>query len=410
MSKLRWALATLATVLAVGAAAGWWYASRGGKGPSDTQALAGEARSGASGSDKAGTPDGKPPVTLEFLSTEVIRPQRASLPQTVAFSGPLVAPSSAVVRARATGRLLSLSVAEGQRVKAGQTLGVIDQADQSSRVAERAAMLESARAALAQAERTQAQNERLAQQNFISPAALDSGRAAVQTARAQLDAAQAALNTSRVALRDAALIAPISGIVAKRQALPGEALAAEQPVLTIVDLARLELAGSVATHEVSRLSTGLPVQVTVEGHTQPVDGRIARIAPAAEPGTRAIGVTIELANPKELYRAGQYALASVTLADPAQRWVLPVTAVGSTSGQSHVWTIAEGKLMRRAVQLGRRDEGGGRVEVVDGLAPEAQVLAARFDNLREGAPAKVVDARAAMPVASAASGLAGAQR
>jgi hypothetical protein len=50
-----------------------------------------------------------------------------------------------------------------------------------------------------------------------------------------------------------------------------------------------------------------------------VAGRIARIAPAAEPGTRSIGVTIELANPKETLRAGQYALARATLADDSDR-------------------------------------------------------------------------------------------
>ena len=235
-----------------------------------------------------------------------------------------------------------------------------------------------------------------------SPAALDSSRAAVETARAQLAAAQASLNSTRVSLRDAALVAPIAGIVAKRHVVPGEKLAAEQQVLTIVDLGRLELAGSVGTHEVSRLSPGMAVQVTVEGNDQPVTGRLARIAPAAEPGTRSIGVTIELPNPKESLRAGQYALAQVTLADPQQRLTLPVGAIGSLAGQSHVWLIAEGKLQRRAVMLGRRDEREGRVEVLDGVVAQAQVLGSRFENLREGAKASIVATKVA-PVASASS-------
>jgi membrane fusion protein, multidrug efflux system len=143
------------------------------------------------------------------------------------------------------------------------------------------------------------------------------------------------------------------------------------------------------------------VQVKVEGVDAPVTGRIARIAPAAEPGTRSIGVTIELPNPKEMLRAGQYALASVELADPRQRLTVPATAVGNAAGQDHVWTIENGVLARRAVTVGRRDGREGRVELLSGVAADSQVLAARFDNLREGGKAVVVASKA---IAAAASG------
>jgi hypothetical protein len=181
-------------------------------------------------------------------------------------------------------------------------------------------------------------------------------------------------------------------------------------VLTLVDLSRLELAGVVATHEVSRLTAGMTVNVRVEGHDEPVAGRIARIAPSAEPGTRAIGVTVSLANPAQVLRAGQFALASVTLADAPSPRVLPVAAIGTTSGQPHVWTIRDGALARRAVTLGRRDEAGGRVEVLDGVDVQDLVLAARFDNLREGTPAVVRPAHAAAGAASAAASAASRSR
>jgi len=384
--KKKWLVGGVAGLLV--AAAGVAMMSGLLKGP-DGQAVA-----------KAGK---KPEVPLEFVPSEVVRPALARMPAQVEFSGPLVAPQTAVVRARAAGTLVALNAAEGDRLRAGQVIGRIDMAETSSRIAERSALLESARATLAQAERTHASNERLAAQQFISPIALDSSRAAVDTARAALNAAQASLVTTRVGLRDATLLAPIAGIVAKRHALPGEKVAVEQPVLTIVDLARLELAGSVGTHEVSRLAAGMPVEVRVEGVAQPVAGRIARIAPAAEPGTRSIGVTIELANPGESLRAGQYALARATLADDRERLTLPVGAVGSTAGQDHVWLIEGGTLARRAVTVGRRDERQGRIELLQGVEPDSQVLAARFDNLREGAKAVVVASKSAAVAASAAT-------
>jgi RND family efflux transporter MFP subunit len=384
---------------------GWWVGLAGLVGVAGLVGLlhGGLLSSKGGGETSAQGADGSgPSPTLAFTPHEVVQPSWVRMAAVLEFSGPLVAPQTAVVRAKAGGSLLALNVAEGSRVTAGQTIGRIELADMGSRVAERSAQLESARAALVQAERSHASNESLAAQQFISSNALDSSRAVLDTARANLAAAQAALDTTRVGLRDATLVAPIAGIVARRHVLAGETVSPEQPVLTIVDLARLELAGTVGTHEVSRVRPGLPVQLRVEGLDTPLDGRVARIAPAVEPGTRAIGVVVELANPREQLRAGQYGLVRAELADDTERLTLPTAAVGSTGGQDHVWLIENGRLARRSVIVGRLDERMGRIEVLQGVTPASTVLAARFDNLREGARASVVAAKTA-PVASAAA-------
>lgn len=358
----------------------------------------------ASKGDAPKKPGGdKPKTALEFVSSEVVKPVVAAMPAQIEFSGPLVAPGTVVVRAKSNGTLLNLAVGEGSRVKAGQALGQVDLEELRYRIAERHASVEAMRAQMEQAERSYKANEGLAARNFIAQTALDTSRAAFEAARANWQAAKAQLDTSQVTMRQAALVAPINGIVAKRHALPGEKLAAEQQILTIVDLAKLELAGLVGTHEVSRLQPGMPVQVKVEGVEQPVEARIARIAPAAEPGTRSIGVTLVLDNPKELYRAGQYAVAKVVLPDDTQRLTVPIAAISRNSGQEQVWMIENGALVRRIVTTGRSDAREGRVEVLTGLKPEAQVLAARFDNLREGDPAQVVAARSAKVASAAAS-------
>ncbi|PZP29941.1 MAG: efflux RND transporter periplasmic adaptor subunit [Roseateles depolymerans] len=337
----------------------------------------------------------KPATVLEFQPAEVVRPAMAAMPAVIEFSGPLVAPGTVVVRSKANGTLLSLAVGEGSRVHAGQALGQLDLEELRHKVAERSAGMEAMRAQMEQAGRTHKANEGLAAQSFIAPTALDNSRAAYDAARANWQAARAQLETMQVGLRQAALVSPINGVVYKRHALPGEKLAAEQQILTIVDLARLELAGLVGTHEVSRLAPGMPVQVQVEGMDQTVQAHISRIAPAAEPGTRSICVTLVLDNPRELYRAGQYAVARVVLDDDKQRLTLPLSAISRNAGQEQVWMIEKGELVRRIVTTGRSDERGGRVEILKGLTPAAQVLAARFDNLREGDKAAVATPRSA---------------
>jgi len=354
------------------------------------------------GPAKAGEGKGKTPVALEFTTGEVARPLLARMPITVEFSGPLVAPRTAIVRAKAAGTLLALSVAEGSRVKAGQVIGDIDLSDLQSRLSDRAALVESAQAGLLEAERQNTANVGLAAQNFISSTALQSSQARLDAARAQLKSAQAQLSVSRIGIKEAALAAPISGIVGKRHVVPGEKVSAEQPVVTVVDLSTLELAGTVGTHEVSLLSPGQAVEVQIEGQSAPVSGRIDRIAPAAEAGTRAIGVVVVLENREEHFRAGQYAQARVLIADTAERMTVPATAIGQASGQDFVWAIEHGALVRRIVITGRKDAASGRVEVSQGLPNDIQILAMRFDNLKEGALAKVVAQRAA-PAASGAS-------
>jgi membrane fusion protein, multidrug efflux system len=349
--------------------------------------------------------DKKADVTLEFTPAEVVRPVLAAMPERIEFSGPLMAPRTAVVRAKAAGTLLVLSVAEGSRVRAGQSLGTIDLADLQSRAAERAAGVDSARARLGEAQRTHQSNEDLANQKFISANALESSRAALDAARAQLKSAQAQLGTAALGIREAALVAPIGGVIGRRNVVPGEKVSAEQELMTVVDLSTLELAGVVGTHQVSMLRPGQLLAVRVEGAATPVEGRIDRIAPVAEAGTRGIRVVVVLANPNEAFRAGQYASALVALDDAAQRLTLPASAIGQASGQDFVWTLEKGALVRRIVVTGRRDAASARVEVTQGLTADAQVLAARYDTLKEGAAARVVakGAGAAAPAASASA-------
>ena len=121
---------------------------------------------------------------------------------------------------------------------------------------------------------------------------MQTSQARLDAARAQLKSAQAQLASSRVGISEATLAVPISGIVGKRHVVPGEKVSAEQMIVTIVDLSTLELAGSVGTQEVSLLAPGQAAAIRVEGQGSDVPGRIDRIAPAAEAGTRAIGVVV----------------------------------------------------------------------------------------------------------------------
>ncbi|MBA3507774.1 MAG: efflux RND transporter periplasmic adaptor subunit, partial [Betaproteobacteria bacterium] len=95
-------------------------------------------------------------------------------------------------------------------------------------------------------------------------------------------------------------------------------------------------------------------------------------------------------------RGGMFAVGRIALGESGATNTLPATAVLTDAGQPYVWLIDNGKLLRRSVTVGRRDEEAGLVELKSELPAGAQVLATRFDNLKEGAPA-VVRAPSAAP-------------
>jgi multidrug efflux pump subunit AcrA (membrane-fusion protein) len=141
---------------------------------------------------------------------------------------------------------------------------------------------------------------------------------------------------------------------------------------------------------VPELKIGMPVELSVDGFgDRRFTGRVERINPSTEAGTRAIMVYVALSNQDATLRAGMFATGRIALAASAAAPTLPLAAIRTEAGQNYVWVIDKGKLTRRIVMLGRRDETTGRVELRTSLAAEVPVLGAKFDNLKDGAPALV---------------------
>jgi RND family efflux transporter MFP subunit len=330
------------------------------------------------------------PVALQFVPADLAYVENTTLARWLPVSGTLQPTRQAVVKAKVAGDLVEFTVREGEPVRAGQKIGRIDAADLQSRLADRMGAVESARAQLALAEKTRTMNVRLLNDHFISQNAFDSTESSFTVARGTLKSAEAQLQLAQNALRDADVIAPLAGSVAKRHVQPGEKVAIEAAVVTIVDLKDLELQAMVPANDVPELRAGMPVELNVDGYGERrFQGRIERINPSTEPGTRAILVYVSLPNPDAALKGGMFSTGRIALAASAPAPTLPLAAVRSEAGQTYVWTVDAGKLARRVVVTGRRDETNGRVEIKTTLPAQLPVLATRFDNLKEGAPAIV---------------------
>jgi RND family efflux transporter MFP subunit len=347
---------------------------------------------------KGGT---KAPVTLEFSSADLTRVEAQPLSRWLPVSGALQPVRQATVKAKVSGDVRQITVREGETVQAGQLLARIDTADLEAKLAERIGALESAKAQLALAEKTRATNLALLKQNFISQNAFDNSESSYSVSQGTVKSAEAQVQLARNALRDAIATSPLSGVVAKRHVQPGEKVAFDSPLVTVVDLKDLELQAAVPAVDVPELAIGKAVELSIDGFGERrFTGRVERINPATEPGTRAILVYVGISNADGTLRGGMFATGRISLSASEPVATLPATAIRTEGGQTHVWMVDGGKLVKRGVVIGRRDDAAGRVEIKTALPPEAPVLAARFDNLKDGAPAIV---KAPVPVPAPAS-------
>jgi RND family efflux transporter MFP subunit len=333
---------------------------------------------------------GAAPVTLQFATSDLTYVEARPLSRWLPVSGTLQPVRQAIVKAKVAGDVKQITVREGETVRAGQVLARIDTTDLESRLVDRIGALESAKAQLALAEKTRAMNVRLLNDKFISQNAFDSSESSFNVARGSVKSAEAQLQLAQNALKDADAVAPLTGIVAKRHVQPGEKVAIEAPLVTVVDLTDLEVQALVPAVDVPELKIGMPVELSVDGFgDRRFTGRVERINPSTEAGTRAIMVYVALSNQDATLRAGMFATGRIALAASAAAPTLPLAAIRTEAGQNYVWVIDKGKLTRRIVMLGRRDETTGRVELRTSLAAEVPVLGAKFDNLKDGAPALV---------------------
>jgi len=341
---------------------------------------------------------------LEFTQRDVVQLRPHRLTYQLTFPGTVQAVSQATVRAKLAAEVKRVDVREGERVSAGQIVAEFDTAQIRAQLAERAAALESARAQLRMTQRTRQTNAQLVKQNFISQNAFDSADSANDAQVAAVAVAQAQLEQTQIMLNDAVVRTPISGVVAKRFVQPGEKIGFDAPLLAIVDLAQLEVQAQAAVADVFRIQTGMPAEVLVEGAGGgKITGRVDRINPSAEPGTRTINLYVSLRNEQARLRTGMFARVVLNVAPENEAPALPLAALRGDEGQQYVWVIADGKLAQRSVTAGAYDERAQLVEIVSGLGSEEWVLASKFDNLKDGLAAKVTGERAEASVSNGAA-------
>jgi RND family efflux transporter MFP subunit len=334
----------------------------------------------------------------EFLQDDLYIVEPRNLDRVLPLTGSLAPLTEATVKAKVAGELVAVTVREGESVKQGQVLARIDLTEVQAKVAAREADVAAAKAQLVWAEKNRNQQKALLDKAFISQSAFDNIQSNFDVAVAKLHAADAELVVARKSQGDAVLVAPFSGIVSLRHAQPGERVALDAKVVSIVDLSRLQLEAAVPPAAIGQVRVGQEMNFRVEGFDErEFAGRIERINPAATAGSRSISVYAVIDNREGLLRGGMFAQGALTLSRVDNALAVPASAVREEIGQTFVYAIEDGLIKRKNVKVGVPD-AAGRVQVLDGLAAGDRIVRVNLGSLKEGSAARLSGPEPSGPV------------
>lgn len=331
------------------------------------------------------------PPTLEFLPQEVVTASPVEIRQTLSLSGSLRAVDMATVKARVAADVRQVLVREGESVRAGQIVVVTDGTEYEARVAQARGNLDAARAQLEIATKTRDNNRVLVEKGFISRNTFDNAASQYAAAEANVAAARGAMNIVQKSLNDTVIRTPISGLVAARYAQPGEKVSPDNKLLDIVNLQKMELEAAVPTSDIAQIVIGQPVSLHIEGLPETLEGKVVRINPSTQAGSRSVLVYVQVANPKNVLRVGMFAEAQLVLSAKQGVLALPQSAVRKDSQGAFVYTITNDQLSKMAVTIGIDGRSGDEylTEIVSGLDFGAQVVRTDMGNLQTGTRVRV---------------------
>lgn len=339
------------------------------------------------------------PASMELLPSDILIVRSSDLRQVLPLSGTLRPVEQATVKARVGGEVRTVLVREGQAVIAGQVLAMMDTTDYIARNAQAGSALIAARGQLDIATKARDNNKALVGKGFISQNAFDNAASQYDIAQANVDAAKAASDVTRKALADTTIRAPIAGLITNRTVEPGEKVSPDFHLLDIVNLRHMEMEAPVPTGDIQRVALGQEVQLRIEGVTMPVIGKVARINPSTQSGSRSIIVYVAIDNPQGILRAGMFGDAQLTLARRAAVLTIPVSAIQNRDGKSVVYVVdRDSRLQQVVVTSGiTGDDGfGGAVEITSGLAAGARIVRNNLGDLIPGTPVTFAKTAAAV--------------
>ena len=317
--------------------------------------------------------------TPETVRLSVVAPMAGDVSDVLEAVGTVRAFQTSQLASQAMGTITQVRVREGDHVRRGEVLALLDQSAPSAAldraVATEAAAnneLAAAESDLALAEATLSRYRILWDKQIVSRQQFDEIIARRESAVAHRDLARAAQLQAKAAVTEARavldftrVIAPFDGVVTERRLDPGAMASPGLPILTVEDVSRYRLEAAVNENDLRYVHLGDRVPVSIDALENNSEvGRVVQIVPSADPASRSFVVKLEISGNKDL-RSGLYGRAQFSR---GQKYALliPQTAVVERGQLRACYVLDQsGMASLRYVTLGR--VSGSQVELLAGV-------------------------------------------
>ncbi len=349
------------------------------------------------------------PASAVEVATVTITPHPVSFPED--YVGQTEAINAVEIRPRVGGMLEKRVPIEGERVKAGDLLFVIDRQPYIAALAQAKAALAQNEAALAQSQRDLERAKSLSEIDAVSQQELDASVAKNQANLASIDAGKATVRNAELNLGYAVITSPIDGVMGRALLRQGGMVTANNTLLTtIYQNDRMYVNFSVSEQRLLSMQRQLgrapsqnaksppPFRIFLaDGSEYPLAPRLNFIDPAVDNRTGTLALRLEVDNPQQLLHAGQFARIQVAAQQDPNAIVVPQRAVQDLQGKNYVWIVdTSGHAQQRDVRMGPRvgsdwqvQQGlqAGDVVIVDGVQHLKPAVAVKATPMVAAAPA-----------------------
>ena len=334
---------------------------------------------------------------LEVQTSEAIATGGTVAGGGISANGYVVARTKASVSAKIPGRLAYLGVAEGSRVRKGQVIARIENADYVAARNAASATVGQTEAQLVQARRDFERAKRLHAQNVISETEVENTETRLRVLEAQLNADRARSALAGASLENTNVRAPFDGTVLRKDAEVGEIVAPSSAgggltrtaIVTMADLGTLAVEVAVNEAYIAQVRTDQDARVTLDAYTDTsFTGGVRLVVPPADrqKATVLVKVAILDRDPRILPEMAAKVVFTPESETPAavtpRRVSVPAAAVVGEGASAKVWVVENQKVTARTVEVGRAT--GDRVEIRNGLTGGERVVIAPPPGLKDG--------------------------